>query len=195
MDTRFIASQTVEMAVTEQPVAIQHYLRQPQRIVNALATSSQIEQRGQELFRLKMRPLSFMMLNIQPTVDMRVWTEADGTVHLRSVGCEIRGIEYINQRFSLTLVGKLQPIILEGASYLKGRADLEVRVAVPPPLSFTPKAILETTGNGLLKSVLLSVKQRLMHHLLHDYYQWANSQIEVAVAAESGLLPTNSPIA
>jgi hypothetical protein len=194
MHTRFVASQTVEMIVAEQPVPIQHYLRQPQRIVNALAASSQIEYRGQDVFRLKMRPLSFMMVNIQPTVDMRVWAEADGTVHLRSICCEIRGVEYINQRFSLNLIGKLQPTVIREATYLKGKADLEVRVTIPPPLSFTPKPILETTGNGLLKSVLLTVKQRLMHHLLLDYSHWANAQADVAVNAESGMLPTNSPI-
>lgn len=194
MDTRFTAFQIVEMAVSEQPVPIQHYLRQPHRIVNALAASSQIEHLGEERFRLKMRPLSFMMLSIQPTVDMRVWTEPDGTVHLRSIGCEIRGVDYINQRFALTLKGKLQPEeTARGTTSLKGRADLEVRVELPPPLLFTPKPFLEATGNGLLKSVLLTVKQRLMHHLLSDYYQWASAEVDRPSAA-SQIVPSNSPI-
>lgn len=194
MDTRFTASQTVEMVVSEQPIPIQHYLRQPQRLVNALVASSQIEQLGDELFRLKMRPLSFMMLSIQPTVDMRVWAEADGTVHLRSVGCEIRGIEYINQRFSLNLIGKLQPRQVQNTTVLTGKADLEVRVEMPPPLMFTPRPLLETTGNGLLKSVLLTVKQRLMHHLLTDYCKWAASE-NTPVSTQSPVLSPNSPIA
>ena len=134
MDTRFASTQTVEMAVAQQPIPIQHYLRQPQRIVQALAASSQIEQLGAERFRLKMRPLSFMMLTIQPTVEMRVWSEPDGTVQVRSLNCEIRGVEYINQRFALNLVGKLQPQTIEGTTYLKGRADLEVQVEMPPRL-------------------------------------------------------------
>ena len=195
MDTRFVSVQTVEMTVAKQPVPIQHYLRQPQRIVQALAASSQIEQLGEEQFRLKMRPLSFMMLTIQPTVDMRVWSEPDGTVQVRSLNCEIRGIEYINQRFSLTLVGKLQPQQIEGITHLKGRADLEVQVELPPVLMFTPKAFLEAAGNGLLKSVLLTVKQRLMHHLLSDYYAWASTALETSAGsiAPSGL-SSNSPI-
>ncbi|MCL6433847.1 MAG: DUF1997 domain-containing protein [Leptolyngbyaceae cyanobacterium HOT.MB2.61] len=195
MDTRFTASQTVEMVVSDQPIPIQHYLRQPQRLVKALAASSQIEQLGDELFRLKMRPLSFMMLNLQPTVDMRVWTEPDGTVHLHSVACEIRGVEYINQRFSLNLVGKLQPQQVSGTNYLRGKADLEVLVEMPPPLMFTPRALLETTGNGLLKSVLLTIKQRLIHHLLADYYKWAASESELETPVQSPMLSPNSPIA
>lgn len=192
MDTRFASTQTVDLAVAQQPVPIQHYLRQPQRIVQALAASSQIEQLGEEKFRLKMRPLSFMMLTIQPTVEMRVWSEPDGTVQIRSLNCEIRGVEYINQRFALKLVGKLQPQTIEGTTYLKGRADLEVQVEMPPVFMFTPKPLLEAAGTGLLKSVLLTVKQRLMHHLLSDYYAWArSSQEDITVSPE---LSSNSPI-
>lgn len=175
MHTRFVASQTVEIAVPEQPIPIKHYLRQPQRLVNALVDPSRIAQLGEEIFRLKMRPLHFMMLTIQPTVDMKVWTEADGTVHLESVGCQIVGIEYVNQRFALNLKGRLSPSQVKGLTYLKGKADLEVQVELPPPFWLTPKPMLEATGNGLLKSVLLTVKHRLMHQLLLDYRKWATA--------------------
>jgi Protein of unknown function (DUF1997) len=176
MDVRFTASQSVDIPVAKQPVPIHHYLRQPHRLITSLAASSQIEDLGADVFRLKMRPLTFMMLNLQPTVDMKVWAESDGTVHLRSLRAEVRGIEYINQRFSLNLVGKLQPSLVNGKTHLQGKADLEVLVELPPVLMFTPKPILETTGNGLLKSVLLTVKQRLAYQLLADYQAWATQQ-------------------
>ncbi|MEJ1938929.1 DUF1997 domain-containing protein, partial [Nostoc sp. NIES-2111] len=176
MLTKFTASQPVEIAVPDQPIPIQHYLRQPQRLVNALVDHKRIQQLSEEIFRLKMRPLSFMSLSIQPTVDMRVWAESNGTIYLRSVACEIRGFEYINQRFSLNLRGYLSPYQSNTGTRLEGRADLEVQVDLPPPFSLTPKPILETTGNSLLKSVLLTVKQRLLHHLLADYRQWVISQ-------------------
>src|SRR4028119_553266 len=109
MNSEFVASQSVEIIVPEQPVPIQHYLRQPQRLVNAIAESNRIEQLSQECYRLKMRPLDFMSLQFQPTVDLKVWADSDGTVHLKSIRCEIRGLEYINQRFALELKGKLYP--------------------------------------------------------------------------------------
>ncbi|MCC5599638.1 DUF1997 domain-containing protein [Nostoc favosum] len=176
MATRFTASQSVEIAVPEQPIPIQHYLRQPQRLVKALADNSRIEQLSEEVFRLKMRPLTFMSLSIQPTVDMRVWAESNGIINLRSLGCEILGFEYINQRFALNLKGHLSPKELSTGTRLQGKADLEVLVDLPPPFSFTPKPILEATGNALLKSVLLSVKQRLLNQLLADYRYWVISQ-------------------
>ncbi|TAF56399.1 MAG: DUF1997 domain-containing protein [Oscillatoriales cyanobacterium] len=132
-----------------------------------------------DCFRLKMRPLQFMMLSIQPTVDMRVWAQSEGTINLESVGCSILGVDYINDRFALNLKGKLYVHQDSGVAYLKGKADLEVQVELPPPFWLTPKPILEATGNGLLKSVLLGVKQRLMYQLLLDYRRWASSETEV----------------
>lgn len=179
MYTRFNASQSVEIAVPEERVPIQHYLRQPRRLVNALVDRSRTEQLTDECFRLKMRPLQFMMLSIQPTVDMRVWAESDGTINLESVACEIRGVGYINDRFALNLKGQLSVHQSSGVAYLKGKADLEVQVELPPPFWLTPKPILEATGNALLKSVLVSVKQRLMSQLIFDYRRWASNETEV----------------
>lgn len=183
MTVHFHASQSVHIAVHEQPVPIRHYLRQPQRLTHALVDPSRIEPLTNDCVRLKMRPLNFMMLTIQPTVDMRIWADADGVVHLCSVGSEIRGVQYIDQRFHLDLVGKLAPQDRVDSTYLVGQADLKVHVDLPPALRFTPRPILETTGNGLLQSVLMTVKQRLMHQLLHDYRRWAIAQVDPATAA------------
>ncbi|WP_009633773.1 DUF1997 domain-containing protein [Synechocystis sp. PCC 7509] len=188
MPTRFSASQCVEIVVP-QPVAIHHYLRQPQRLVSTLVDPSRLEVLGQDCYRLKMRPLSFMMLSIQPTVDLKVWATANGTIHLQSVGCEIRGVEYINQRFKLDLVGYLSPEQINGETRLKGKADLKVEVELPIPLSMMPGALIEATGNGLLKSVLLTIKQRLLHQLLADYHNWVNAQTGTP---QTPLLPPNA---
>ena len=175
MTNQFTASQSVEITVPEQPVPIQHYLRQPQRLVHAIADPNLIEQLSPQQFRLKMRPLHFLSLSFQPRVTLKVWADVDGTVHLRSIGCDIPGLDYINQRFTLEVKGKLYPEQNLNQTKLKGRADLRVRVDIPFPLSLTPQPIIETTGHGLLKSVLVRIKQKLMHQLLLDYHQWANA--------------------
>jgi hypothetical protein len=176
MDARFNATETVEIAVPSQEIPIQHYLRQPQRLVNAIADPNFMESLSETQFRLKMRPLNFMELyHFQPTVVLKVWTGASGTVYLQSEDCEIRGIDYINNRFSLQIKGKLFPQIIQDRTYLLGKADLEVKVALPPPLWLTPMPLLEVAGNGLLKSVLLRIKQRLSSQILKDYCHWAQS--------------------
>ncbi|KOR34853.1 MULTISPECIES: DUF1997 domain-containing protein [Planktothricoides] len=191
MLTHFFASQSVEIVVPEQPIPISHYLRQPQRLVHSLVEPSRMEQLSPEKFRLKMRPREFMMFRLQPTVDLRVWAKADGTIHLASVGCEIRGVDYINQRFALDLVGQLSPCEVNGITYLKGKADLIVQVDVPPPLDITPPMILETTGNGLLRSILLTIKQRLTQQLLLDYRRWASDEIEATNFSQQPVFSPN----
>jgi hypothetical protein len=162
---KFTADRSVEIAVPKQPVPIHHYFRQPQRVVRALVDPSRIKQVSDDEFCLTMRALSFFGFNLQPTVFLRVWVDADGTVHVVSTHCEIRGIDYIDHRFS-------------GNTYLQGRADLEVRVDLPPPLGFTPASIVEAAGNSLLKGILSTFKQRLMHQLLVDYVTWANTGLQ-----------------
>ncbi len=188
MYLHFTANQTVTLDVPAQPIPIQHYLRQPQRLVNALTDPSRVELLGEQQFRLKMRPLTFLMITLQPVVDLEVKAAADGTLKLRSLACEIRGVEYINQRFRLDLIGYLRPDATTQQTKLIGQADLKVGVDMPPPLLFTPRQILEATGNGLLKSVLLTIKQRLMHQLLADYGAWLLEQNTQEVPLPEGLV-------
>lgn len=187
MYLHFTANQTVTLDVPAQPIPIQHYLRQPQRLVHALTDPTRVELLGEHRFRLKMRPLTFLMITLQPVVDMEVKAAADGTLKLRSLACEIRGVEYINQRFRLDLVGYLRPEVLAHETKLVGQADLKVGVDIPPPLLFTPHQILEATGNGLLKSVLLTIKQRLMHQLLVDYGAWLEEHMAENPLAQTEL--------
>lgn len=196
MLAQFQSSQTVDIVVPEQPVPIQHYLRQPHRVIKALVDPERTEQIAHDVFRLKMRPRNFMVLSIQPTVDMRLWADSDGTIRLESVGCKIHGIEFIDQRFNLNLFGELSPTLQgDEKTHLIGRADLQVEVDVPPPLEFTPRLILERTGNGLLASVLASIKQRLMHQLIADYRSWVKTQTEsVQSSSTSALTPDQSPV-
>ena len=176
MHVRFSAIQSVEIAVPTQPIPIQHYLRQPQRLIQALIDPSQVDALGQDCFRFKMRPIQFLALSLQPTVDLRIWAESDGTIRLQSIACDIRGVEYINQRFDLSLAGQLAPVQAQSRTHIRGVAHLQVQVDLPPPLSFTPRLLIETTGNGLLRSVLLTIKQRLVHQLLSDYCTWVTQQ-------------------
>jgi Protein of unknown function (DUF1997) len=172
---KFTADRSVDIAVPEQALPIQHYLRQPHRAIGSLVDPSRLRQTSDDEFCLMMRPLSFFNFNIQPTVYLRVWAEADGTVRVVSTHCEIRGIDYIDRRFSLQLIGKLSPHTRDGSTYLQGRADLSVQVDLPPPLNFMPLAIVESAGNSLLKGILSTFKQRLGYQLIEDYVAWAQA--------------------
>lgn len=189
MNVCFSAVQSVEIAVPEQPISIHHYLRQPQRLVQSLIDPAQVEAIGPDRFRFKMRSLHFMALSMQPTVDLQIWATPEGVIYLRSMGCELRGVEQqINEMFRLNLVGQLAPVQVQAKTYLKGRADLQVQVELPPPLSLTPRLLIETAGNGLLRSVLLTIKHRLAHQLIVDYSNWVADQQLLIPASSEGTM-------
>ncbi len=197
MRVKFDASQSVSISVPQNRISIRHYLRQPYRLIQALVDESQVESLAPDCFRLKMRSRQFMMLTIQPTVDIKIWSEPDGLVRLQSVACELKGVDYINQRFQLSLDGGLMPVQTPKGMRLVGQANLTVAVELPPVLWMTPKPILTTTGNGLLKSILMTVKQRLVQQIVADYQTWCEtvSQSPVLQAATPTLsTPTLSPV-
>lgn len=171
------AQESVEISVDNEATPIQHYLRQPQRVVKAIAEPQLIKQLADDAYELKMRPINFMeVYHFQPIVQLKVWSGSGSSVYLKSEGCEIKGNDYINDRFTLKLKGVLYPYEQNGKTVLQGQADLEVGVDLPPALMFTPKHFLEKAGNKLLKSVLGRIKQRLMTQLVQEYVVWASQE-------------------
>jgi hypothetical protein len=176
MPVRFQASQALLLPVGEEPVPIAHYLRQPQRLVYALVDPDRVRMLADGMFQLQIRSLRFMHLTLQPTAYLQITSESDAAVKIRSTQCELRGFDYLDRRFQLDLQGSLSPVAKSDGTYLVGKADLQVSVELPPPFCFTPTAIVEATGNGLLKSVLATIEQRLGQQLLKDYRHWIDSQ-------------------
>lgn len=188
MYVRFNATELVKILTPEVKVPIQHYLRQPHRLVNAIAHPQLMTQYSDNLYQLRMRPINFMEIyHFQPTVKLKVKSDAQGTVYLRSEDCHIDGFDYIDRRFALKLKGILYPQVRAGKTMLKGQADLEVGVDVPTALMFTPKSFIEMTGNGLLKSILARIKQRLVTQLLKDYQEWAVTEVSGQEITQSQL--------
>ncbi|MGL5943199.1 MAG: DUF1997 domain-containing protein [Waterburya sp.] len=190
MYVSFKASESVQIAVANQETPIQHYLRQPQRLVKAIADPQLIKQVTDDVYELKMRPINFMeMYHFQPIVLLKVWSGSNGSVYLQSEGCQIKGIDYINRRFALKLKGILYPQVSAGQTTLEGQADLEVKVELPTALMLTPKPLLEVAGNRLLKSVLVRIKQKLVTQLIQDYRTWASQETQSETQTTAKLSP------
>lgn len=171
---RFSASQSVTISVPQQPQSIEAYLSEVDRLVYALIDPQQVAVISPNLFRVKMKAIKFFGLSLQPVCDLEVWLE-ESTVRLASNRCELEGYESFNQRFTLNLQGYLLPQSTASGKKLRGQANLGVSVDLPQALVFTPKALVERSGNGLLNGILVTLKQRLMRQLIDNYCQWASS--------------------
>ena len=169
---KFAASQSVSIAVPDEKISMRHYLRQPQRLIYALVDPSQAEQLAEDCFRLKMRSRQFLMLTLQPIVDIKLWIDGDGILRLKAIKCELGGIDFVNHHFQLDLEGCL---FLNDQQCLEGQADLAVAVDIPPMLWMTPKSIVNGAGQSMLKGILATVKNRLVQQIIVDYQQWART--------------------
>ena len=191
---QFNASEAVDLAVTDEVVPIQHYLRQPQRLVWTIANPKLIEQLSSDRFSIKLKPINFMDLyHFQPMSVLKVTADAAGTLSVKSEDCAILGNDYINDRFEMILRGKLAPKQIKDRTHLCGWASLRVEVDLPPAMLVVPRPLIETTGNGLLKGVLQRIKQRLLAQLLEDYLEWATDTRDRTQDRQTGLRAAENP--
>jgi len=173
---RLGSQQSAHMQIARHSVPLSHYLKQPRRLVHALMNPAQVEELSLDTFRFHLRGFQFLMLNIRPVVDLQIDVSQDHLLTVRSVGCKIRGNEFVDKQFSLDLKGKLYLHEREEMTVLDGQVNLAIAVGLPPMLSMTPNSLLETTGNQILKGVLSTMKQRLMRQLAADYERWSRQQ-------------------
>lgn len=178
------------MQIVRRSVPLHHYLKQPRRLVYALMNPDQVEELSDDTFRFYLRGFQFLMLNIRPVVDLRIDVSQSHRVKVNSVGCKIHGNDFVDRKFSLKLTGDLWLEDREDITDLTGEVDLAIAVNLPPILRMTPHSILETTGNQILKGVLMTMKQRLMRQLAADYEQWSQQQ---SVEASPQLNLSKSP--
>ena len=187
---RLSAQQSVKMQIPQRSVPLHHYLKQPRRLVNALMNPAQVEELGEDTFRFHLKGFQFLMLSIRPVVDLHIDVSQDHVLRVQSVDCQIHGNDFVNRKFSLDLSGVLHLHDRKQMTDLKGDVNLAIAVSLPPMLQMTPNAILETTGNQILKGVLMTMKQRLMRQLAADYESWSRQQVE---AASPQLALSNTP--
>ncbi|MFQ4135035.1 DUF1997 domain-containing protein [Nodosilinea sp. PGN35] len=171
----FHARQTLCLRVPNEAIPIEHYLRQPQRLVQAITDPRRIEVLGDGVYRLSLRPLQFFGISIEPTADLRVWSLADGTLRLESVACRVKGPEYlsfVNDSFGMALQGSLTPQRQATYTELQGQADLQIHLELPPPIRFMPASVLDRTGKTFLSGILGTIKHRIERQLVEDYRAW-----------------------
>lgn len=176
---QFCASQVLNLRVPNGPLPIEHYLRQPHRLVQAITDPRCVDQLEEGLYRLSLRPLQFLGISMQPTTDLRVWGLTDGTLCLEAVDCQVYGpayLDHLNQSFSMGLSGRLTPQPQDPYTALVGQADLQVQLELPAPLNLMPSAMVQTAGGRLLGSILATIKHRLERQLVEDYQAWAHQQ-------------------
>ena len=87
----------------------------------------------------------------------------------------LRGAQFLSQSFDLELTGILFPHRQGTATELRGKAELKVRVDVPPPLKLLPDSVVQQSGRAFLNGILSTIKYRLERQLVQDYRRWVKA--------------------
>ena len=171
--TRLFTSQAVEIQVPRAAYPIESYLEQPDRLLRTLAPGDRMDLLENGNYRLEILPMTVLGLNISPVVDLAVWVDGDRKVQVESVGCEIRGVESLRDRFDFKLIGELYPIHTPDQILLRGSALLKIEIELPMPFKMMPRSIVEGAGNAVLEATLNTVKGRMLKYVVNDYQAWA----------------------
>jgi len=168
MPLAFSASQQLTLAVNRHGERLPDYLRQEQRVVNALLYPDQLEPLGPGRYRYAVSPLQVFQLRIQPVVELATRLR-DDRLELEARDCQLEGLGLVDD-FVLTLSSWLRA----DDQGLSGEATLSVAVSQPPLLRLIPAGVLEATGQSLLAGILLGIKGRVGQQLLVDFEHWCS---------------------
>jgi Protein of unknown function (DUF1997) len=174
--TRLFTSQTVEIQVPREAHPIESYLAHPDRLVKTLAPGDRLVKLEDGNYRLEILPMNVLSFTISPVVDLAVWVDGDQKVQVESVGCEIRGVESLRDRFDFKLVGELYPIHTPNHILLRGSALLKIDLELPMPFKVMPRSIVEGAGNAVLETTLKTVKGRMLKYVVKDYQAWVRER-------------------
>lgn len=174
--TRLFTSQVVEIKVPRAAYPIESYLEQPDRLLRTIAPGDRMDLLENGNYRLVILPVNVLGLNISPVVDLAVWVDKDRKVQVESVGCEIRGVESLRDRFDFKLMGELYTIHTPNQVMLRGSALLKIEIELPMPFKVMPRSIVEGAGNAVLEAMLNTVKGRMLKYVVDDYQAWVKER-------------------
>lgn len=174
--TRLFTSQVVEIKVPRAAYPIESYLEQPDRLLRTIAPGDRMDLLENGNYRLVILPMNVLGLNISPVVDLAVWVDEDRKVQVESVGCEIRGVESLRDRFDFKLMGELYTIHTPNQVLLRGSALLKIEIELPMPFKVMPRSIVEGAGNAVLEAMLNTVKGRMLKYVVDDYQAWVKER-------------------
>ena len=186
----FNADQFTTVRLEGTSVEVCQFLRNPDYLVEALLESDRVRVLGGGCFEVRMSPIQALGTQIQPVVQLRITTDSSANVRLEAIDCEIRGNDWFNRHFDLNFVGTLVPLLDRAATSvdrpssieLSGQAKLQVHIALPPLLQFTPKPLIDTVGNTITRGVLTAIERSLRRKLPERFRQWQLVEDEDAAA-------------
>lgn len=168
MSLVFNARQKLDLPVDSDAERLSDYLLQQERVVGAILDPEKLTPLGADLFRYEVTSFKVFQLQVNPVVSIGV-ENSEGKLRMFVTESHLDGLGLVDD-FVLTLDATL----IATSTGLEGEALLGVTVSQPPLLSLIPAKILESTGESILRGILLGIKARVGQQLVQDFRLWCN---------------------
>mmetsp|Transcript_5159 Transcript_5159/g.8284 ORF Transcript_5159/g.8284 Transcript_5159/m.8284 type:complete len:266 (-) Transcript_5159:115-912(-) len=159
---------------------LDRYMRLPvqEYVVLDMPMNSDLIRTGPSDFELRVPPLKFLWMEVIPTVYCQV-TSSARQVQITSEKCLLGGsdiVEGLNEAFKFKVCTTFSWIDTPSRKIIMSKSDIDVEVQPPGPFALVPKAVLEKTGDTVMRIALNQVEKSFISALAKDYLKWANSQ-------------------
>ncbi|CAN6439846.1 unnamed protein product [Victoria cruziana] len=193
----FSSQISTDLPLYESPLApFDDYIRDRQRVFEAMFPDKRRSQRlNDEEWRIKMLPIDFFFLSVNPIVDMRITCKSHGKEYppgvrkssstvlaLEAIRWELKGLDYVLKPsdFTLGVRGALYSEKLGVRSRLKGQLELNISFVLPPVLELVPKDVLRSVAESVLNRLLVNMKQQVNSSLVSDFREYTKEKIALA---------------
>ena len=159
-----------------------------------------LTEQGNGVFRLQTMPLQFVTLQLQPAVDVQMWTQPSGRnkagrllppiFKMHSLGFEpnlqiLPGMSITAESLGLVLevVGDLRPTV-DGKG-VTGKICFQSKGALPPPLSLVPESALKLAAQTINDQVVKFAISSFQKGARQKYTEYKAQQAVIAKEMEA----------
>ena len=154
---------------------LQEYLT-PERVATAMWDKDRVTSVGDGCYELRMERLSFVMLDVESSVVVRVARESDGVINLSSERFSVAAqspagtLSTDELGIVVRVAGQLQ--ILEGGRAVGGQVGFETEGDLPGLMMLTPRPVVTAAAGGLNRAVMSLVVGEFERGFRDDFAAW-----------------------
>ena len=166
--------------------AVQSWLGDERRVALSIWDEKLIQELGQNVFKLKVMKLQFVTIQLQPSVDVKMWTEisSDGnpTFRLQSVAFEpnLQVLPGINLSASslgikIEVVGELQPT--PDGKGVTGKITFTTSGILHPPMRLLPEPVLKAASDTINQTITQFAIQSFQRGAIAKYQEFLKTKL------------------
>lgn len=184
--TTYTCSISTDIPLYEIPEAsFDGYLENKPRVFRAIFPDKRRSQQlNQEVWKIHMLPIDFLLITVWPVIDMRLRCKSKGVeyppgvppnvskvIELDIIRWELQGLDDVLKPsdFSLGVKGSLYPDRNGPRSRLKGQLQMSISFVLPPVLALVPETVRRDVAESVLRRLLQNMKSKVNGSLLSDY--------------------------